>query len=78
MTKAVKALERMHVRSVASDPNFSFYPSARAIADLEHSVREMQKGDEKGGLHGEAIQAFENEQTIFLTQAITYESFLKR
>src|SRR6202011_4395559 len=38
MSKAAKALDRMHVRSVAVDPGFSVYPSARALADLEHSV----------------------------------------
>jgi hypothetical protein len=76
--KAAAALARIHVADVAVDPNFTVYPSARAVADLKDTILHMEAADEKTGLRGGLLAAFENQAEIFLTQAMTYENYLKR
>lgn len=75
---ANKVLQRLKINGMSPDPAFSDYPSARAVADLADTIRHMEGADQAAGLHREAIPAFEQQATIFLTQAITYENFLKR
>ncbi|MBV9931471.1 MAG: hypothetical protein JO013_11075 [Alphaproteobacteria bacterium] len=76
--KAAAALARMHVAGVAVDPNFTVYPSARAVADLKDTIQHMEAADEKTGLRGGLLAAFQNQAETFLTQAMTYENYLKR
>lgn len=75
---ANKVLERLKIGGIQPDPDFSDYPSARSVADLADTIQHMESADQAAGLHREAIPAFEQQATIFLTQAITYENFLKR
>lgn len=78
ITKAAAALQRMNVAGVAVDPNFTVYPSARAVHDLQDTIEHMSAADEKSGLRGGLLASFKNQAQTFLTQAMTYENFLKR
>jgi hypothetical protein len=60
------------------DPQFSDYPSARAMQDAANTIIHMRDADQKAGLRGNEVAGFENQADIFMTQAITYEDFLKR
>jgi len=73
-----KFLAKVGTAGIAVDPNFSDYPSARSVDDLVGTIQHMQSADQSNGLRGGELSAFENQATIYLTQAITYESFLKR
>jgi hypothetical protein len=78
LAEADALLAREKIGSVAVDPNFSAYPSARAVGDLADVIQHMETADQAAGLHREAIPAFEQQASILLTQAITYENFLER
>jgi hypothetical protein len=78
MAEANNALQQLHVGGLTVDPGFSDYPSARSVSDLTDTIKHMEAADQQSGLHHEAVPAFEQQATIFLTQAITYENFLKR
>lgn len=78
MAAANKALQQLHIGGLTVDPGFSDYPSARSVSDLTDTIKHMEAADQQSGLHHEAVPAFEQQATIFLIQAITYENFLKR
>jgi hypothetical protein len=78
LAAANKVLQRLKVAGMAPDPGFSDYPSARAVADLADTIQHMEGADQASGLHREVVPAFKQQATIYLTQAITYENFLKR
>jgi hypothetical protein len=46
--------------------------------DAEVTLIAMRTEDARAGLHGMAVNAFENQATTYLSQAITYENFLNR
>ena len=54
------------------------YPSAFAFNRIVENLVKMKATDQKTGLKPIVIQAFKGEIEIFLDQAITHESFLKR
>ncbi len=54
------------------------YPSAVAFGEIADIFRKMKEVDDERGLKPLAIQAFKEQVIIFLDQALTYESFLKR
>lgn len=54
------------------------YPSAFAFKRIVENLVKMKATDKKSGLNPTVIQAFKGEIEIFIDQAITYESFLKR
>ncbi len=54
------------------------YPSAFAFEALSKTLRKMKDKDKSTGIKPTAIQAFKGQIEIFLDQALTYESFLKR
>lgn len=54
------------------------YPSAFAFEKISETLTEMKSRDEANGVKTIAVQAFKGQIEIFLDQAITYESFLKR
>jgi hypothetical protein len=64
--------------SLAADPKFTDYPSARAMEDAADTITHMRDADRTAGLHGALIQAFTNQAQIYMAQAMTYENFLKR
>jgi hypothetical protein len=76
--RANQILTKLQVANVSVDPNFSDYPSARSVDDLADTIQHMEAADQGGGLRGDELAAFKNQSGVFLTQAITYESFLKR
>lgn len=78
ITKAAAALARLHVADVTVDPGFTAYPSARAVHGLQDTIQHMEGFDEKAGLRGAAVLAFKNQADVYLTQALTYENYLKR
>lgn len=63
---------------LTQDKDFTNIPSVRSIHDTADTIAHMQKADESAGLRGEAINAFRNQATTFLSQAIAYETFIKR
>jgi hypothetical protein len=54
------------------------YPSAFAFGQIANTFIKMKQVDRDRGLKPLALQAFKGQVEIFLDQAITYESFLKR
>jgi len=54
------------------------YPSAFAFGEIADTFRKMKTTDRTNGVKPMAIQAFKGQVAIYLDQAITYESFLKR
>ncbi|HLZ66295.1 MAG TPA: hypothetical protein VKQ29_08695 [Aliidongia sp.] len=78
LTEANKILSANGISQLTNDPKFTNYPSARSIDDASLTIATMRAADQKAGLHGDEIKAFQNQTSIFLMQAITYENFLKR
>lgn len=68
-----KLLEEKNAPTSSSD-----YPSAFAFNRIVENLVKMKEKDRTSGLNQTVIQAFKGEIEIFLDQAITYESFLKR
>ncbi|HNP69253.1 MAG TPA: hypothetical protein PKH16_15210 [Aequorivita sp.] len=54
------------------------YPSAFAFEKIAETFKKMKQTDRENGIKPLALQAFKGQVEIFLDQAITYESFLKR
>lgn len=54
------------------------YPSAFAFGQIADTFKKMKQTDSQNGLKPLALKAFKGQVEIFLDQAITYESFLKR
>lgn len=54
------------------------YPSAFAFQKISETLKKMKTEDKEKGIKPTAMQAFKGQIEIFLDQAITYESFLKR
>lgn len=54
------------------------YPSAFAFEKIAETFKKMKQTDREKGIKPLALQAFKGQVEIFLDQAITYESFLKR
>jgi hypothetical protein len=78
LAAANKVLSANGIDPLTSDPQFTAYPSARSLHDASNTVATMRTADQKAGLRGNEIKAFQNQTSIFLMQAITYENFLKR
>ncbi len=54
------------------------YPSAFAFDQIAETFKKMKQTDRENGIKPLALLAFKGQVEIFLDQAITYESFLKR
>lgn len=54
------------------------YPSAFAFGKIAETFQKMKETDAETGLRPLVVQAFKGQVLIFLDQALTYESFLKR
>jgi hypothetical protein len=78
LQQANTLLAKSGISGISNDPNLSNYPSARSVADLVKTVQHMQISDRTTGLQPNLVLAYENQANIYLTQAITYENFLKR
>lgn len=61
-----------------SIPEDSEIPSATAMGKISATLVEMRNIDQKQGLTATEVQAFKSQVTIYLDQALTYESFLER
>ena len=66
------------LQAKGSDPLSSEYPSAFAFGKISETFKKMKETDQKNGIKPFALLAFKGQILIFLDQAITYESFLKR
>jgi len=75
---ADNALQKAHIGTLTIDPDFSDYPSAGSIKDLAGVIKQMETTDAQSRLQREAVPGLEQPAIILLTQAITYENFLKR
>lgn len=78
ITDVNKMLSGLGVSQVASDPNITEVPSARSVRDEADSIEKMKSHDEKYGLGGGALSSYKTSANAYMTQAITYETFLKR
>lgn len=54
------------------------YPSATAFKEIALTLSKMKATDESSGLNPTVVAAFKGQIEIYLEQAITYETFLKR
>ncbi len=74
------ALEKINelLQAKGSNAVSGEYPSAFAFEKIAETFRKMKEIDSRQGLKPLALQAFKGQVEIFLDQAITYESFLKR
>jgi hypothetical protein len=57
---------------------FGEFPSAFAFEKIAETFKKMKDSDRQNGIRPLAIQTFKGQVEIYLDQAITYESFLKR
>jgi len=75
-----KTTERINKRLEEKNgpTNSDDYPSAFAFNRIIENLVKMKAADQKSGLNAFVVQAFKGEIEIFLDQAMTYESFLKR
>jgi len=78
LAEANKVLSANGIGQLTNDPQFTSFPSARAIHDTSVTISTMREADQRAGIRGDELKAFQNQASIFLTQAITYENFLKR
>jgi hypothetical protein len=78
LTDVNAALAHAGIPAIVNDPKFADVPSARSMSDAAETVQKMEATDASEGLHGNEIEAFENQTNVYLSQAIAYESFLKR
>jgi len=53
-------------------------PSATAMAKISETLVKMRDTDQKQGITPTEVQAFKKQVSIYMDQALTYESFLKR
>lgn len=74
------ALEKINelLKSKESGAISGEYPSAFAFEQIALTFKKMKETDREQGIKPLALQAFKGQIEIFLDQAITYESFLKR
>ncbi|TXD69920.1 hypothetical protein [Aequorivita lipolytica] len=74
------ALEKINalLQSKGSSAITGEYPSAFAFEQIAATFSKMKQTDSENGIKPLALQAFKGQVEIFLDQAITYESFLKR
>lgn len=74
------ALEKINelLQSKGSNAISGEYPSAFAFEQIAATFKKMKETDRENGIKPLALQAFKGQVEIFLDQAITYESFLKR
>ncbi|MEM0518150.1 MULTISPECIES: hypothetical protein [Aequorivita] len=74
------AIEKINalLRSKDSNPIAGDYPSAFAFEQIAVTFAHMKKTDREQGLNPILIEAFKGQVEVYLDQAITYESFLKR
>ncbi len=66
------------LQSKGSDPISGEYPSGTAFEKISETLQKMKVTDKANGLKPTAVMAFKGQIEIYLDQAITYESFLKR
>ena len=66
------------LKAKGSNSLSSDYPSAFAFEEISKTLRKMKEVDRTKGITPTAMEAFKGQIEIFLDQAITYESFLKR
>ena len=59
-------------------PADSETPSATAMAHISKAFTVMRNADQKQGLTATEVKGFKGDITIYLTQALVYERFLKR
>ena len=72
-TKKINELLNTRGNSISGD-----YPSAFAFEEISKTLKKMKETDKNSGLKPILVEAFKGQIEIFLDQALTYESFLKR
>lgn len=71
--KLNELLKQNGIESTTND-----YPSAIAFQEISSTLLKMKETDQKTGLNPTLVEAFKGQIEIYLQQAITYETFLKR
>lgn len=77
-TGAVKKVNAIPIESGGLDLSSSETPSATALSKISETLTKMREVDQKQGLQVDEVRIFKGQVSIFLVQALTYESFLKR
>ncbi len=75
--KAVERINKM-LRAKGSEVSQEAYPSAFAFERIAETFRKMKEFDSEDEMNPEVIETLKGQVEIYLDQAITYESFLKR
>jgi hypothetical protein len=73
-----KVNERLTQKGAATINAADTAPSATALENVIANISEMKKTDASQGLSPTAVKAFKGNITLFLDQALTYESFLNK
>lgn len=75
-----KALEKINgmLQTKGSEGISDPYPSAFAFERIAETFRKMKKYDKEGDVNADVITSLKARVEIYLDQAMTYESFLKR
>ena len=75
---AVKKIGALPVEPGGFDLSGSETPSFTALLKISGALTKMREVDQKQGVTAVEVQGFKREVSIFLTQALVYENFLKR
>ncbi|WP_310992772.1 hypothetical protein [Aequorivita marina] len=75
--KAIARVNKM-LRAKGDEAIDDSYPSAFAFERIAATFRQMKEFDEEDAMNPEVIATLKGQVEIYLDQAITYESFLKR
>lgn len=75
--EAVNRINEM-LRDTGREAIHENYPSAFAFGRIAETFRKMKEFDSEGPMNVEVIESLKGQVEIYLEQAITYESFLKR
>ncbi len=76
--KATEKIDEMLRKRGVAIPDDDDAPSATAIAEISKTLAKMKDTDKKQGVTAHEVQAFKNQVSVFMDQALTYESFLQR
>ena len=76
--KVVDAISGLLSKKGIPAPDDTVAPSATAMTKISTTFAKMRDTDEKQGVTAIEVQAFKNQVTTYMDQALTYESFLQR
>jgi hypothetical protein len=76
--KLIQKANKLLLKRGVPLPDSSDVPSAHALNTISKTISKMKVIDKSQGITATEVQAFKNQVSIYMDQALTYESFLKR